>query len=90
MKGLTIVLFIAFCVALTLVPQAHAYANLSVNASVPSGTLLQGQVLAADMTVKNNENFPVRVYKIGVHYDWMADGTFYELDLGNSYVQIES
>ncbi|MGA9141171.1 MAG: PGF-CTERM sorting domain-containing protein, partial [Methanocella sp.] len=41
-------------------------------------------------TVKNNENFPVRVYKIGVHYDWMADGTFYELDLGNSYVQIES
>jgi hypothetical protein len=90
MKSLIIVLFVAFFAAMTLVPQAQASANLSVNASVPAGTLLQGQVLAVDLTIKNNENFPVRVYKIGVHYDWMADGTFYELDLGNSYVQIES
>jgi hypothetical protein len=57
---------------------------------MPTDTLLQGQVIAADLTVKNNENFPVRIYKIGVHYDWMADGTFYELNLGDAYVQIES
>ncbi len=90
MKGLTIVLFIAFFAAMILVPQARASADLSINASVPSDTLLSGQVLSADLSVKNNENFPVRVYKIGVHYDWMAEGTFYELDLGNNYVQIES
>lgn len=90
MKGLTIVLFVAFFAALALIPQAQASANLSVNASVPTGTLLQGQVIAADLTIKNNENFPVRIYKIGVHYDWMAEGTFYELNLGNAYVQIES
>jgi hypothetical protein len=90
MKGLATLLLAAFFGTLALAWPAHAATDLAVNASIPSGTLLQGQVVAADVTLENNENFPVRVYKIGVHYDWMPGSTFYALDFGDSYVKVES
>ncbi|CAJ37845.1 hypothetical protein RRC65 [Methanocella arvoryzae MRE50] len=65
-------------------------ANVSVNMSLPSGTLLQGQIMAADLAVHNNENYPVRLYTIGVHYDWMPEDTTYMLNFGSNYVQVES
>lgn len=81
------VLLIGWC---ALAPTASASANITVNMSMPSGSLLQGQVMAADLVVDNNENYPVRIYKIGVHYDWMPEGNTYALDYGNNYVQVES
>jgi hypothetical protein len=93
MKGL-LALFIMLVMTLVaftaLMPVANASSNVMVNGTVPTGTLYQGQTIGVDVSIKNNENYPVRIYKVGVHYDWMRDGAFYTLDLGNNYVQVES
>ncbi|WP_424356640.1 hypothetical protein [Methanocella sp. MCL-LM] len=91
MNGRILLLLSVLLIGLSaLTASAAAAANVSVNMSLPSGTLLQGQVMAADLAVYNNENYPVRIYNIGVHYDWMPEGTTYMLDFGNNYVQVES
>jgi len=81
------ILLIGMC---AMAPVAGASSNVSVNLSLPTDSLLQGQVMAADLDIRNNEDYSVRIYKVGVHYDWMPEGTYYSLDYGNSYVQVES
>lgn len=91
MKGWQLLFLITLpLVLIAIVPDSQASTNVAVNATIPSDKLLQGQITTTDIVIINNENFPVRIYKIGVHYDWMSEGTFYALDYGNNYVQIES
>ena len=76
--------------AITIAGQANAATNVYVNGSLPNNTLFQGQVYGLNLTVTNNENYQVRIYSVGVNYDWMKSDTFYTLDTGNSYTQVEA
>jgi len=69
---------------------ASAAVNVFVNATMPYDVLYKGDIVSANVTVKNNENFPVRIYSVGVHYDWMPESVFSSVDFGGSYVQVES
>lgn len=69
---------------------AGATINVFVNATTPYDVLYQGQIASANVTVKNNENFPVRIYSVGVHYDWMTESVLSSVDFGGGYVQVES
>lgn len=92
MKGLKLLLLSILILAavITITGQADAATNVFVNGSLPNNTLYQGQVYSLNLTVKNNENFPVRIYSVGVNYDWMKSDIFYTLDKGSSYTQVES
>ena len=92
MKGLRLLLVgILFLVSMiTIMGQADAATNIFVNGSLPNNTLYQGQVYGLNLTVTNNENYPVQIYSVGVNYDWMKSDIFYTLDTGNSYTQIEA
>lgn len=92
MKGTRLVILLIFIVILIAigVDTASAAVNVYVNATMPYEVLYQGQIISANVTVKNNENFPVRIYSVGVHYDWMPENVFTSVDFGGSYVQVES
>jgi HEPN domain-containing protein len=92
MKGLKLLLLSILILAavITITGQADAATNVFVNGSLPNNTLYQGQVYSLNLTVKNNENYPVRIYSVGVNYDWMKSDIFYTLDKGSSYTQVES
>lgn len=92
MKGKTsVILLIIFMVFIAFgADMASAAVNVFVNATMPYDVLYQGEIVSANVTVKNNENFPVRVYSVGVHYDWMPEGVFSAVDFGGGYMQVES
>ncbi|HTY90848.1 MAG TPA: hypothetical protein VMC84_06690 [Methanocella sp.] len=92
MKGMKSVILLMILMAFIAVSAdgASAAVNVFVNATMPYDVLYQGQIVSANVTVKNNENFPVRVYSVGVHYDWMPEGVFTSVDFGGGYVQVES
>ncbi len=69
---------------------ASAAVNVFVNATMPYDVLYKGEIVSANVTVKNNENFPVRIYSVGVHYDWMPESLFSSVDFGGGYLQVES
>lgn len=92
MKGMKLlivsIILIAF-VAIAAGP-ASAAINVYVNTTTPSNVIYQGHLSSENITIKNNENFPLRIYSVGAHYDWMQDNVFYSLDFGGGYYQIES
>ncbi len=92
MKGLRLLsVGILFLVAvITIAGHADAATNVFVNGSLPNNTLFQGQVYGLNLTITNNENYPVRVNSVGVNYDWMKSDIFYTLDTGASYTQIDA
>lgn len=92
MKGLRLLsVGIVFLVTTIMIAgQADAATNVFVNGSLPNNTLYQGQVYGLNLTITNNENYPVRVYSVGVNYDWMKSDIFYTLDTGDSYSQVEA
>jgi HEPN domain-containing protein len=92
MKGMKSVILLIVIMALIAIgaDTASAAVNVFVNATMPYDVLYQGQMVSANVTVKNNENFPVRVYSIGVHYDWMPENMYSSVDFGGDYVQVES
>jgi hypothetical protein len=92
MKGLRLLsVGILFLVSvIMIIGPVNAATNVFVNGSLPNNTLFQGQVYGLNLTITNNENYPVRVYSVGVNYDWMKSDIFYTLDTGNSYTQIEA
>lgn len=92
MKGLRLLLVgILFLVSvITIMGQADAATNIFVNGSLPNNTLYQGQVYGLNLTVTNNENYPVQIYSVGINYDWMKSDIFYSLDTGSSYTRIEA
>ena len=92
MKGLRLLsVGILFLVSvITIAGQADAATNVFVNGSLPNNTLYQGQVYGLNLTITNNENYPVRVNSVGVNYDWMKSDIFYTLDTGASYTQIDA
>ena len=73
MKGMKSIILLIFTMAFIAVSMnaASAAVNVFVNATMPYDVLYQGDMVSANITIKNNENFPVRVYSVGVHYDWM-------------------
>ncbi|MGE5556945.1 MAG: hypothetical protein ACM3QV_00275 [Caulobacteraceae bacterium] len=92
MKGLILLLLLTVTLTAVVVSiqQAEAAANVFVNGTIPSGSLQQGQVGCVNLSIRNNENFPIIAYKVGIHYDWMRDGAFYTLDFGHDGYRIES
>ncbi len=92
MKGLKYVTLLIFIVAFAAfsINMAGAAVNVYINATMPYDILYRGEMSAANVTIKNNENFPVRVYSVGVHYDWMPENVFSSVDFGGGYVQVES
>ena len=90
MKGLKLVLVcvLLFASLVAIVGQVEAATNIYVNGSLPNNTLFQGQVRSINLTIANNENYDVRIYSVGINYDWMKPGTFYTLDMGGNYQQI--
>lgn len=92
MKGMKLIILLILIMALIAigVDTASAAVNVYVNATMPYDVLYQGQIISANVTVKNNENFPVRIYSVGVHYDWMPENVFSSVDFGGGYVQVES
>lgn len=92
MKGLKLLLVIMILIvsAIVLAGQAEAATNVYVNGTIPNDAMYQGQIYGVNLTIQNNENFPVRIYSAGVNYDWMKSDVFYTLDTSGSYTQIES
>jgi|GEM_PF-4045201 len=92
MKGMKTILVLILIFAFMVISAgiASAAVNVYVNATMPYDVLYQGDITSANITVKNNENFPVRIYSIGVHYDWMPTNVFSSVDFGGNYVQVES
>lgn len=89
MKSIILLVLIMAFIAIT-VNTASAAVNVFVNATMPYDVLYQGEIISANVTVKNNENFPIRIYSVGVHYDWMRENVFSSVDFGGGYVQVES
>jgi hypothetical protein len=92
MKGMKTIILLIFIMALIAIgaDTASAAVNVFINATMPYDILYQGQIISANVTVKNNENFPIRINSVGVHYDWMPENVFSSVDFGGSYVQVES
>src|SRR3974377_45384 len=88
MKGMKTILVLILTLAFIVISAgiASAAVNVSVNATMPYDVLYQGDITSANITVKNNENFPVRIYSIGVHYDWMPENVSSSVDFGGGYV----
>ncbi len=92
MKGMKSIILLIFAMAFIAVSidVASASVNVYVNATMPYDVLYQGDIVSANVTLTNNENFPVRIYSIGVHYDWMPESVFSSVDFGGNYLQVES
>ncbi len=92
MKGLRLLsVGILFLVSMIMIiGPVNAATNVFVNGSLPNNTLYQGQVYGLNLTITNNENYPVRVYSVGVNYDWMKPDIFYTLDKGSGYTQVDA
>jgi hypothetical protein len=92
MKGMKPIILLILIMAFIAigVDAANAAVNVYVNATMPYDILYQGEIVSANVTVKNNENFPVRIYSVGVHYDWMPENVFSSVDFGGGYLQVES
>jgi hypothetical protein len=92
MKGMKSIILIIMTVALLAlsINVANAAVNVFVNATMPYSVLYQGSMVSANLTVTNNENFPVRIYSIGVHYDWMPANVLSSVDFGGNYVEVQS
>jgi hypothetical protein len=92
MKGMKTIILLMLVMALIVIgaDAATAAVNVYVNATMPYDIIYQGQIISANVTVENNENFPVRIYSAGAHYDWMPENVFSSIDYGGDYVQVES
>ncbi len=92
MKGMKTIILLIFTMAFIAISMnvASAAVNVYVNATMPYDVLYQGDMVSANITVKNNENFPVRIYSVGVHYDWMPTNVVSSVDFGGNYLQVES
>jgi hypothetical protein len=92
MKGLKYVTLLIFIMAFATfsIDMAGAAVNVYINATMPYDILYSGEMSSATVTIKNNENFPIRVYSVGVHYEWMPENVFTSMDFGGGYVQVES
>lgn len=88
-KSVAILILIGAFIAVGI-NTANAAVNVYINATMPYDVLYQGEVVSANITVKNNENFPVRIYSVGAHYDWMPANALTFANLGGDYVQVES
>lgn len=92
MKGMKSIILLLMIMAFITVSigMATAAVNVYVSATMPYSVLYQGDMTSANLSIQNNENYPVRIYAVGVNYDWMPDNVVSSVDFGGGYVQVES
>jgi hypothetical protein len=62
----------------------------SVSVSGLNKTLFVGDTVVISITFNSNYADQLKIYYIGIHFDWMAEGGFYGNDLSSSPVTVQS
>jgi hypothetical protein len=64
--------------------------NISITPSWSKATPSQGDSVTVTLRLTSTSSEQIRIYRVGLHFDWMAEGSFYTLDLTSDPVTVPS
>jgi len=64
--------------------------NISITPSWSKATPSQGDSLTVTLRLTSTASEQIRIYRVGLHFDWMAEGSFFTLDLTSDPVSVPS
>jgi hypothetical protein len=64
--------------------------NISITPSWSKATPSQGDSVTVTLRLTSTSSEQIRIYRVGLHFDWMAEGSFFTLDLTSDPVTVPS
>jgi len=94
MKGFPLVLIAIFisiiCIFNVCLVSALEEGDISVTPSWSKSTPSQGDSVTVTLRLTSTSSEQIRIYRVGLHFDWMAEGSFFTLDLTGDPVTVPS
>ena len=64
--------------------------NISITPSWSKATPSQGDSVTVTLRLTSTSSEQIRIYRVGLHFDWMAEGSYFTLDLTSDPVTVPS